>query len=153
MQIISWVIVIISSEFLIFLVPLYWPQFLVENHFLQNFINHELLNILAIIMTVTAASVANIHLVFNRAEETIKKPNYFGGARKEINEGFWCLIVLFLVAIIALIIRSSFIGDLFWVSLLNGLGLVILLMYILVLIDITTAVFAMHPFSPPSDEP
>ena len=152
MQSIFCVILVISSEFLVLLIPIYWPQFLVENHFLKNFISHELLSVLAVIVTITAASAANIHIALNRAEETIKKRDYFKAARKEINEGIYYLIVLFLVAVITLIIRSSFIDNLCIVSSLTGFSLVILLMNILILIDTTMAAFAITPFLSPSDE-
>ena len=151
MQSIFCIILVISSEFLVLLIPIYWPQLLVENDFLKNFINHELLNILAIIVTITAASAANLHLGLNHAEETIKRRDHFKVARKEIREGVYCLIVLFLVAVITLIIRSSFLGNLCIVSSLNGLSLVVLLTYILVLIDTTMAVFALGPFLPSSE--
>ena len=152
MQSVFYVVVIISCELLIVLVPLYCPQFLIENHFLEDFINHKLLNILAIIMTVTVASAANIHLAFNRAEEIINNPDYFRNARKETNQSAYWLIGLFLGAVIILIVRSYLIEDMFMVSLLNGVALVILLMNILVLVDVVGTVFAMHPLSPPSDK-
>ncbi len=152
MQSISFAILVISSEVLILLVPIYWPQSLVENDFLQNFINHELLHVLVVTTTVTAASAANLHLALNRAEETIKKPDCFRDARKEINQDAYCLIGLFLAAVIVLVVRSSVAGNTFVVSLLNGVGLIILLMNILVLIDITSAVFALSSLSSQSDE-
>ena len=151
MKIISWVSVIISIGSVV-VVSVLCPQFLVENHFLKNFINQELLNILAVIMTVTAASTANIHLVFNRAEEKIKKPRYFEQARKEINQDAIALIALFLLTIAVLIARSYYIHNITIVSLLNGTGLVILLTNVLVLIDVTLTVFAIHPLIPNSDE-
>ena len=152
MQSIFFVILVVSSEFLVFLIPIYWPQFLVENHFLQNFINHELLHVLVVTTTVTAASAANLHLALCRAEETIKKPGCFRDARKEINQDAYFLIGLFLAAVIILVIRSSVIGNTCIVSSLNGLGLVILLMNVLVLIDVTSAVFALNSLQPPSSD-
>ena len=123
------------------------PIFLVENQFLKNFINHELLNILAVIATVTAASAANIHFAFNRLEETIGKPGDFKDARKEIYYGVYLLIGLLLAAIVILIIRSFAIDNIYIVSLLNGTGLIFLLINILVLIDVTSTVFSIpsHP--------
>ena len=151
MKIISWVSLFISVGS-VAVVSVCYPQFLVENHFLKNFMNHEFLNILAVIMTVTAASTANIHLAFNRAEEKIKKPRYFQQARKEINQGAIVLILLFLLAIAVLIARSYYIHNITIVSLLNGAGLVILLINVLVLVDVTLTVFAIHPLIPNSDE-
>ena len=151
MQSIFWVILFLSFESIV-LVSVYLPQFLVKNHFLENFINHGLLNILAIVMTVTAASAANLHFVFNRAEETINQPGYFRSARKEIIGGVYWLIALFLAAVIVLILRSHFIENVVAVSFLNGFGLLILLINVLVLVDVNSTVFAIPPLSPPSDE-
>ena len=75
-------------------------------------------------MTVTAASAANLHFAFNRAEEKIRNPGYFKDARKEINQGVYILIVLFLVAVSTFIVRSYFLDKMVLVSLLNGTGLV-----------------------------
>ncbi len=104
-------------------------------------------------MTVTAASAANLHFAFNRAEEKIRNPGYFKDARKEINQGVYILIVLFLVAVSTFIVRSYFLDKMVLVSLLNGTGLVILLINILVLIDVTATVFAIPPLYKKSDEP
>ena len=42
------------------------PTFLAKNNFLQQFVNHEILALLAIILAITFASMANIHLALNR---------------------------------------------------------------------------------------
>ena len=42
------------------------PEFLANNVFLVEFVNQELLALLAVILAITFASVANIHLALNR---------------------------------------------------------------------------------------
>ena len=44
------------------------PKLLVENRFLQDFIENQILNILAVIMTISIASIATIHIWFNELE-------------------------------------------------------------------------------------
>jgi hypothetical protein len=44
-----------------------------SNPFLKNFVNHELLNLLGVILAITLASVVNIHFEFNKIEERTKK--------------------------------------------------------------------------------
>jgi hypothetical protein len=50
------------------------PSLLADsNGFLLNFVNQELLAILGIIMTITLASAASLHLEFNKIEEKYQK--------------------------------------------------------------------------------
>ena len=141
------VIILIVAGILAY-VTLCRPVIIAENQFLDNFINHELLNILAIIMTVTAASAANIHLVFNRAEEAIKEQGYFDGARKEINHNVFFLIGTFIATVLILIVRSHFLDSVTLESCFNSLCLIFLLINILALIDTTRTVFAITPILP-----
>ena len=150
MKAIFWVLVIVSIGVVI-VISICKPELLVNNQFLKNFINHELLNILAVIVTVTAASTANIHLAFNRVEEKIKKNDYFKYARQEVNHGAIFLILLFLILVVLLIVRSYFLHNMNVVSFINGISLIILLVNILVLLDVTLTVFAIHPIASDSD--
>jgi len=129
-KILFFVIIFIVAGIVAYL-TLCHPRIMAENHFLDNFINHELLNILAVIMTVTAASAANIHLVFNRAEEAIKEPGYFDGARKEINQNVYFLIGAFVAAVLVLLVRSHYLDSVTLVSLFNSVCLVLLLINVL----------------------
>jgi len=113
------------------------PTFLSQNEFLSGFINHEILNILAVIMTVTAASAANIHLTFNSFEDKLGERGMFDGARREINSNVYWLIGAFSASIVALIIKSAITPSDLSISLINSFCLVLLLVNILVLIDVT----------------
>lgn len=121
------------------------PEMLNQNEFLVAFLRHQLLSILAVIVTVTAASSANLHLSFNRAEEVSGKKGLFDEARKEVNRGAVLLLVLFLVALLALLIQAG-IPDAPMVEASISAGLlVLLLLNVLVLIDLTLTIFAVHP--------
>lgn len=121
------------------------PELLAENTFLTIFVSAELLNILAVMATVTIASAANIHLAFNRLEEQSKKPGIFDGARKDVNGSALTLVWLFIATVFILIIKA-FDVSLYWVSFWNGACLVILLVNVFVLIDITSSVFKITPY-------
>ena len=59
---------------------IYNPSYLSDkNEFMHHFVNHELLALLGIIMTITLASAASLHLEFNKIEE-----RYF--ERRQIRE-------------------------------------------------------------------
>lgn len=111
------------------------PSILGDNSFLLGFINHEILNILAVIMTITITSVATIHIWFNELEKKHEK-KVFGEARDDINQSAVILVWLFVVEVALLIVRSWFDGSASARSVFNGLSLVILLADVLVLIDI-----------------
>lgn len=121
------------------------PEFLAQNSFLEGFINHEILNILAVMATVTIASAANIHLAFNRLEERANKPGNFKTARKEINHSAMALVWLFIATVIFLVLKAVSM-NLYWVSFWNGICLIVLLVNVFVLIDITAAVFEVTPY-------
>lgn len=121
------------------------PEILNNNDFLALFLSHQLLSILAIIVTVTAASSANLHLAFNRAEEVSGKEGLFDDARKEVNRGAVLLLVLFLVALTALLIQSGINGLPILEASISAALLILLLVNVLVLIDLTLTIFAVHP--------
>lgn len=137
-------ITIIVSVALVIFLSACAPELLASNTFLVGFVNHELLNILAVIATVTIASAANIHLAFNRLEEKAGKIGAFTSARKEVSGSALILVWLFLAAIFLLVVKSLGESD-HWLSFWNGAALVILMVNIFVLIDITTAVFKITP--------
>ena len=120
------------------------PATLAENGFLKGFINHEILNILAVIVTITIASIATIHIWFNELEEKHGK-KVFGKARREINSSAFWLLGLFLVALLLLIVRAYFENSPVGLSLFNGFALMILIANILILIDIMGVVKSLTP--------
>lgn len=83
------------------------PSYLSDNEFLKDFAKSQVLNILAVIMTITIASIATIHIWFNELEEKHQK-KVFGAARREINQAAFALMIIFLAQLAVLIIRSAF---------------------------------------------
>lgn len=84
------------------------PQVLGDkNSFLKDFINHEILNILGIILAITLASAAQLHLKFNEIEERAGK-EILSESRKEVKSNALWLIYLFVVAMILVLIKSYF---------------------------------------------
>lgn len=122
------------------------PELLAGNVFLRGFINHELVNILSVIVTVTAASGANLHLSFNRAEEALGREGLFQSARREVTKSVMILLVAFGATIVTLIFRSYWLDHETVLATFNAACLMILLLNVLVLIDLTTAIFELHPF-------
>lgn len=125
------------------------PKVLSDNTFLVGFINHEILNIMAVIMTITIATIATIHVWFNDIERD-NGVKVFGSARREINQSAFFLIALFSFELALLIIRSLFDGaatekNHAALAIFNGVSIVILVFSVLVLIDIMTIVKILTP--------
>jgi hypothetical protein len=122
------------------------PSILAKNEFLVGFINQEILNIMAVIMTISIASIATIHIWFNELEDKHGK-KVFGSARREINQAAFYFIGLFVAQLVWLIVRSLpiFHGSETALSLFNGGSILLLLCSVLTLLDIMGVVRALTP--------
>jgi hypothetical protein len=122
------------------------PKILADNEFLKGFINQEVLSIMAVIMTISIASIATIHIWFNELEDKHQK-KVFGSARREINQAAFYFIGLFVAQLVCLITRSLplFHGSDVALSLFNGGSVLLLLCSVLTLIDIMGVVRALTP--------
>jgi hypothetical protein len=127
---------------------IYSPSVFAKNDFLGHFITYELLGILAVILTVTLASIANIHLsltrlvrmAFKNKAEGMRRAN---DVRREINQNGWTLVILFVVACVLLFVKGwPEQKNLYIMSLVNAFGITILFTYILVLCDTYQVIFA-----------
>lgn len=120
------------------------PSLIPSNQFLEHFIGPDMLNIMAVIMTIAIASIATIHIWFNELESKCGK-KVFGKARREINHDAEVLIWLFVIELIVLIVRSFFEGKVMVISLFDGMALLLLLSSVLCLVDIMGTVKALTP--------
>jgi hypothetical protein len=69
-----------------------------QNKFTREFVGHELLGLLGIILTITLASAANLHLAFNKIEEQYKRRG-LTKTRQGVKQGAYCLIFLFVLSV------------------------------------------------------
>ena len=120
------------------------PQVLADtNPFLQGFVNHKLLSLLGVIVTITLASAANLHIELNKIEEAAGK-SAFVNTRVSIKRSVRWLIASLIVAVLVVLIKPLVAPDPVVhqtaASLLNGAALLTILADILALIDLTQAV-------------
>lgn len=114
-----------------------------SNSFLKNFVNHELLAVLGVIVTITLASAASLHLELNRLENDTGEE--FLEARSATKAYAYLLITLFGAAL-ALVIAKPVVAETESVkSLFNGAAILVIVLNMLALIDLTSAVFAIPP--------
>ncbi|QSB43435.1 hypothetical protein IDJ81_08470 [Tsuneonella flava] len=141
---IRWCIMIAAGT-IVAVLTIAHPSVLAENSFLDAFISHEILALLIVILTITLASIGNIHLTLsrmvqrfeNRAEgELAATP-----ARNEINSSGWSLLYAFAVCTVILLVKGGTDSNAYAQSATNGAGLVILLFNMLVLKDIYDTVY------------
>jgi magnesium-transporting ATPase (P-type) len=122
------------------------PEIMSENKFLEGFINQEILSIMAVIMTISIATIATIHIWFNELEAK-HETRVFGGARREINQSAFYFVFLFVAQLVCLIVRSLhiFADNETAISLFNGASLLLLLLSVITLLDVLGVVRALTP--------
>lgn len=121
------------------------PAYLSDaNTFLKNFVTHELLGVLGVILAITLASAAQIHLTLNRIEEDYGQSK-FVKTRANIKQSAAWLIGLFGLAVLLLVVKSNLGSGDVSTAICNSVALLIIMGEILILIDITELVFAIPP--------
>jgi hypothetical protein len=145
MKIVSLVLLIVTGGVLL-ATAICMPSVLFSNEFLMGFIDHEILNIMAVIMTISIATIATIHIWFNELEDKHQK-TVFGAARREINSSAFWFIGLFVAQLVLLIVRSFsiFASKPTAMSIFNGISLLLLLTSVITLWDIMAVVKSLTP--------
>lgn len=111
------------------------------NAFLKGFVTHELLGVLGVILAITLASAAQIHLTLNRIEEDYGQKK-FVKTRGNIKQAANWLIGLFALAVVLLVVKSNVPVSEVACAICNALALMIIVAEVLILIDITELIFA-----------
>jgi len=115
-----------------------------KNDFLHHFVNQELLGLLGIIMTITLASIASLHLEFNKIEEKFKRRG-LTKSRHGVMQNAYCLIGLFFISVVIVVTKPIAAHTETTEAIFNGAALIVLLWNILILIEITQTAFAIQP--------
>ena len=118
-----------------------------HNAFLRGFVNHELLGFLGVLVTITLASAANIHLDLNRFEER-KGARIFGRTRQAIKQSAYSLLGTLVAAVVLVVAKPLLCGGETAEALANGAALFMLVFSILVLADLTVVAFSLEPDLP-----
>lgn len=115
-----------------------------KNSFLKNFVNHEMLSFLGVVVTITLASTASLHIELNKLEEAAGG-RVFMKTRARIHMSAYALIWA-LVFAVGLVTSKPLFGETETAtSLVNGAAILIILFNILVLADITKLTFSLDP--------
>lgn len=125
------------------------PKLLAGNGFLDGFVNHEYINVLAVIVTVSLVSVTQIHLEYSRIERRFDV-RVFEEARATINLGALLLTGMLLLAFIISFVRALPIvseNDVF-LSLVHSSALLTVVTAVFIMYDLVRVVYVLA-----SDEP
>lgn len=126
------------------------PQFLDDrNSFMKGFVTHELLATLGIMLTVTLASTATLHLELNKLQQLTQ--DKFEKTRSAIRLSAYSLIACFVLATVLVVVKPMCGQYGILVALLNSFSLIILYFTISVLYDLTRAAFKIPAISDVSD--
>jgi hypothetical protein len=140
--------ILIAITLVIIVLSACQPQLLSnKNSFLDGFVNHEFLNILGVIVAITAASASNVHLELRRLESEYNFPNGFENTRREVKRGAFALLWLFLAAFVLVVVKPILSTNENIESLLNGAAVVIIAWNILVLLALLQLAFKVGPIS------
>ncbi len=136
---------LIAAATVVTVCAIYNPSYLSDkNDFLHEFINREFLSLLGIIITITLASAANLHLEFNKIEERFNRRG-LTKTRRGVTQGAYYLIGLFLLSVVIVVVKPLAPQTDTAQALFNGAALVVLLWNVLILLELTQLAFAIHP--------
>lgn len=111
-----------------------------KNTFLEGFVNHEFLNFLGVVVTISLASAGNIHLEFNKIEEKAKQ-KFLSEPRKAIKTSAYCLILSLICGVVLVVVKPLVCEGEIAEAVFNSLCLLIVLFNAFILYDLTKLVF------------
>ncbi|MGH1417550.1 MAG: hypothetical protein ACRBCJ_01695 [Hyphomicrobiaceae bacterium] len=115
-----------------------------SNRFFREFVNHEFINVLGVILAITLASAAQIHLAFNRIEERYKVRNALEKTRGELRNNAYWLIGLFLFGVVIVVTKPVVCSGPTGQAFFNLTALLVLVWHVLILVSLTQLVFSIE---------
>lgn len=144
MAVIKWAppLITLAAAVALVVTSVYAPDILSDkgNGFLAGFVNHELLAFLGVVVTITLASAANLHLELNKLEDQVGRQ--FPKTRRSIRLSAYSLIALLFVGFVIVLIKPFMNHNEILSSLLNSAAVIIIIFDIFILIDLTTAILS-----------
>ena len=123
------------------------PALLAGNKFLVDFVNHEYINVLAVIVTVSLVSVTQIHLEYSRIERRFNM-RVFSEARDQINLGALIMTTMLILAFVISFSKAEFASSPAALSFTHGLALLTVLVSVFIMYDLVRTVYALASEEP-----
>ena len=127
------------------------PEFFAENKFLVDFVNHEYINVLAVLVTVSMVSVVQIHLEYTRIERRFKI-RVFKEARSAVNTSAFVLASLLVASFVLSFVRAEFHNNIVAVSIVHVLALLTMIEGIFIMHDLVSTACTMAEEEPIEEE-
>lgn len=139
--------ILIACATIVVVIALVMPTILSDdgNYFLKNFVNHEFLAILAVILAISLGSAAQLHLTFNKIEEDYGERGALNNARRSVHTSAYWLVGLFVAAVFLVVIKPLLAKAPWSQALFNGGALVIMILFVMELVDLLKTTFAVEP--------
>ncbi|MFG1277883.1 hypothetical protein [Xanthobacter autotrophicus] len=115
-----------------------------SNDFLKNFVNHEFLNFMGVLVTITLASCANLFVSLHRLEAKFGKDT-LKSTKKDVKDSSFFLIYLLLISLVTVIVKPLLPATDFVMCAVNSFAIGCVLMAAFALFDITDAAFEIAP--------
>lgn len=114
-----------------------------HNEFLKNFVNHEFLSFMGVIVAITIASGSNLYMELTKIELRLKRP--LPQAKSAIRNSVYGLLFSLFAAVPIVVVKPLAGPDEHMRAFFNGLALLTMLFSAIILIDIVQAAFRLNP--------
>lgn len=111
-----------------------------NNKFLENFVGHDFLSFLGLFLTIAIASLSQLHLSVGKMQDKLGKEGV-DDIRDEIKSSAVYLIGCFVASLILVVTKPLIAETDTLQAFFNGAALLSIALYLLILIDITMAIF------------
>lgn len=111
-----------------------------QNEFLKDFVNHEFINFMGVIVTITLASTANIHMALREKEGSLGEEVFFktkNAVKKSATSLIWLLFLSVILVVSKPLLPAGPVPE----SLANCAAISVILWGVLVIHDITKLAF------------
>lgn len=132
-------------------VSISWPSFFAENQFLEDFVNHEYINVLAVLVTVSMVSVVQIHLEYTRIERRFRM-RVFGKARRAVNTSAFVLSSMLIAAFVLSFFRADLAENTTLISIIHVAALMTIMECVFIMYDLVQTVCTMAEEEPINEE-
>lgn len=138
----SWMVFSIICAFMVAVLCTYPEALGDQNAFLDGFVNHEFLSFMGVIVSITLASAANIHIELRKKEKEAGE-EFFRKTKTAVRLSAYSLICALCLSVLLVIAKPLLPEHGSWRAIANIGAIAIILWGILVILDITKLAFKM----------
>lgn len=111
-----------------------------SNNFLEGFVNHEFLNFMGIVVTITLASTASLHIELKKLEKEAGK-EFLVRTKRAVRNSAYSLICAMLLSVVLVVVKPLLPSSETAAAFANSCALALILWGVSVIYDITRLAF------------